>query len=108
MINWKTVIFKTIFFYGFSISLLFLNILIFFLTFGSGASSSRIGEIWYVDFLMNYLPLILPSLFLLYIILISKKNKELIKFNSNIIVLILLIILYIFREEFIGLIMILD
>ena len=105
MINWKTVIFKTILFYGISFLLLFLNILIFFLTFGSGASSSRIGEIWYVDFLMNYLPLILTSLYLIYIIFKAKKSADLMKFNSNIIVLILLIVFYFFREEFINLFM---
>jgi hypothetical protein len=81
----------------------FLIFFFFFLTFGSGEGASRKSEIWYVIFLMNYLPLILPCLYLIYVIYKAKINKELMKFNSNIFVLILLLILYFFKEYFITL-----
>lgn len=105
MINWKSLILKTILFCGISIFLILLNVFILFFAFGSGAESSRISELWYVDFLFNYLPLILPSLYLIYIIFKAKKNKDFIKFNTNIFVLFLLIIFYVLKEEFIDLFM---
>jgi hypothetical protein len=103
MINWKTIIFKTFLFFGISIVLLYINVFILFFTFGSGAESSRVSDLWHVSFLFNYTPLILPSFYLLYLILKFKKNNDLIKFNSNIIVLFLLIILYFYKENIINL-----
>lgn len=46
MRSWKIVILKALLFYGITFLLQFLNVLIFFLTFGSGAEASRISEIW--------------------------------------------------------------
>ena len=99
MINWKIVVLKTLILFIASILLLFLNVLIFFLTFGSGEESTRIGEIWYVDFLFNYLPLLLTSTYLLFTILKSKKDIK-----SNFIVLFLLTMLYLFRDEILNLV----
>jgi len=98
-INWLIVVYKTILLCTLSIALLYLNQLIFFLTWGSGAGASRVSELWYIDFLFNYSPLILLVIYLLFIIINSKKNR----FVNNLIVLFLLFVFYFYRYNFLDL-----
>lgn len=99
-INWSIVTYKTILLCILSIALLFLNQLIFFLIWGSGAGASRVSELWYIDFSFNYSPLILLVIYLLFIIIKHSKNN---RFINNLIVLFLLLVFYFFRYNFLDL-----
>ena len=50
---------RTIFFYGILLLLILIEIFSFFLIFGSGAGASRVSELWYVDLIFNYLPILI-------------------------------------------------
>lgn len=104
MVNFKTILFNTLIFCTISLVLIFLNVLIFFLVFGSGAGASKVAEKSYVNFLLDYLPLFLPILYLVYLIFKFNRNKHIIKRNSFFTVLILLIFFFFIKEHFLSLI----
>ncbi|WP_139856781.1 hypothetical protein [Aequorivita sinensis] len=90
---------RTILFFGILLLLVFIEILAFFLIYGSGATSSRIAELWYVDLILNYLPILLVGGFLVYVITKEYKKQEYVKFKTNLITLLILIFLFSIRNQ---------
>lgn len=84
---------RVIFFLGVLFLMVFIEILAFFLLFGSGAGSGRISDLWYVDLTLNYLPILLVGAFLVFKILKESKRQEYVKFKTNLIVLLILVFL---------------
>jgi|SRR5690606_28107344 len=89
----------TVLFFGILLLLILIEIFVFFLIFGSGASSSRIADLWYVDLILNYTPIILVGGFLVYRIIRKYKKQEYVKFKTNLITLLILIFLFSIRNH---------
>ena len=96
---------KSILFFGILLILFSIEIFAFFLIFGSGASSSRIAELWYVDLILNYLPISLVGGFLVFKVIAKFKKLEYVKFKTNLITLFILILLFLFRNQLENLIL---
>lgn len=90
---------RTIFFYGILLLLILIEIFSFFLIFGSGAGASRVSELWYVDLIFNYLPILIIGGFLVYKIFKEYRNQEYVKFKTNLITLLILILLFSIRNQ---------
>ena len=90
---------RSILFFGIVLLLILIEILVFFLIYGSGATSSRIAELWYVDFILNFLPIILVGGFLIYRIIKTYRKKEYVNFKTNLITLLILIFLFSIRNH---------
>ena len=90
---------RSVLFFGILLLLFFIEILAFFLIYGSGASSSRIAELWHVDLIINYLPITLVGGFLVYRIIKEYRKQEYIKFKTNLITLLILIFLFSIRNQ---------
>jgi hypothetical protein len=90
---------RSVLFFGVVLLLILIEILAFFLIYGSGATSSRIAELWYVDLILNYLPIILVGGFLVYRIIKTYRKKEYVNFKTNLITLLILIFLFSIRNH---------
>lgn len=90
---------RTVLFFGVLLLLILIEILAFFLIYGSGATSSRIAELWYVDLILNYLPIILVGGFLVYRIIKTYRKQEYVNFKTNLITLLILIFLFSIRNQ---------
>lgn len=90
---------RSILFFGILLLLILIEILAFFLIFGSGAGASRISELWYVDLIFNYLPILLVGGFLVYKIIKEYSKQDYVKFKTNLITLLILIFLFSIRNQ---------
>jgi len=90
---------RSVLFFGLALILIFIEILIFFLIFGSGAGSSRVAELWYVDTIINYLPILIAGGMLVYMIVKEYKKQEYVKFKTNVITLLILLFSYLIRNQ---------
>ena len=90
---------RSVLFFGILLLLIFFEILAFFLIYGSGATSSRIAELWYVDLILNYLPILLVGGFLVFKIIQKYKKREYAKLKTNLITLLILILLFSLRNQ---------
>ena len=90
---------RSVLFFAILLLLILIQILAFFLIFGSGAGASRISELWYVELIFNYLPILLVGGFLVYRIIKKYYNGEYVKFKTNLITLFILIMLFSFRSQ---------
>ena len=90
---------RSVLFFGILLFLILIEIFAFFLIFGSGASSSRISELWYVDLIFNYLPILLVGGFLVYRIIKEYRKQEYVNFKTNLITLLILIFLFSIRNQ---------
>jgi len=90
---------RSVLFFGILILLILIQILAFFLIFGSGAGASRVSELWYVELIFNYLPILIVGGFLVYRIIKKYKNGEYVKFKTNLITLLILIFLFSIRNQ---------
>ncbi len=80
--------------------LFFLETLTFFLIYGSGASSSRIAELWYISSILNYLPISFVGSFFIFRIIMEYNKHQYIKFKTNLITLFILILLFSIKIQF--------
>jgi hypothetical protein len=90
---------RSVLFFGILLLLILIEIFAFFLIFGSGVGASRISELWYVDLIFNYLPILFVGGFLAYRIIKEYKKQEYVKFKTNIITLLILIFLFSIRNQ---------
>lgn len=96
--NYKTILITTVVLFAIMILLFLSEIFIFWGIFGEGNSASKISEIGYVAFLLDYFPSITISGFLLIKIILKYKKQEYEKLKTNFIVLFILIILSFIRH----------
>ena len=90
---------RSILFFGILLLLILIEIFTFWGIYGEGATASRISELWYVDLILNYLPIFLVGGFLVYRIINEYKKKEYVKFKTNLITLLIVILLFSIRNK---------
>ncbi|MDN3594314.1 hypothetical protein [Zunongwangia endophytica] len=90
---------RSVLFFGILLLLILIEIFAFFLIYGSGATSSRIANLWYVDLILNFLPILLVGGFLVYRIIKKYKKQEYVNFKTNVITLLILIFLFSIRNQ---------
>jgi len=90
---------RSVLFFGILLFLILIEIFAFWGIYGEGATASRIAELWYVDLILNYLPIVLVGGFLVYRIIKEYRKQEYVKFKTNLITLLILIILFSIRNQ---------
>ena len=96
---------RTVIFFAIIILLFLIEIIAFFLLYGSGASSSRIAELWYVDLIINYLPMLIVGGILIYLIIKEYRKQDYVKFKTNLITLLIVLFLFSIRNQLENLIL---
>ncbi len=92
--DFQSILKYSILFFGLSVIIIFFQVFIFWGIYGEGAESTRIAEIWYVDYIMELLPAIIVIALIIYKILKSY-NYSLTK--TYLTTLIIFVLLYVFR-----------
>lgn len=100
----KSILINTFLFSALAVTISIIQVFVFWFMFGEGAESGRIADLWYVNFILEYLPLVIVSGILSFRTLKRYKNEEFDKVKSNLIVISILIILYLLRYQIINLI----
>jgi len=81
------------------ILLFVIEIFIFWGLYGEGATASRISEHWYVELILDYCPMVLIGSYLLFKMHVNYKNQKYVKSKTNIITFVILILLFLIRNE---------
>lgn len=100
----KNILINSFLFSVLAVIISIIQVFVFWFMFGEGAESGRIADLWCVNLILEYLPLIIVIGILLFRILKRYKNKEFDKVKSNLIVISILIVLYLLRYQIISLI----
>ena len=100
----KNILINTIFYSALAFLIIILQVFIFWFMFGEGAESGRIADLWYVNLILEYLPLVIILSILSFRTLKRYKNKELNKVKANLVTIFILIIIYLLRYQIIDLI----
>ena len=87
-----------------AVAISIIQVFVFWFLFGEGAESGRIADLWHVNFILEYLPLVIVLGVLSIRTLKRYKNKEFDKVKLNLIVISILIVLYLLRYQIINLI----
>lgn len=90
---------RTILFSGLIILIFLIEIIAFFLLYGSGEGSSRIAELWYVDLIINYFPMLIVGGILIYSVIKEYRKQEHVKFKTNLIALSIVLFLFLNRNQ---------
>ena len=90
---------RSVLFFGILLLLILIEIFAFWGIYGEGATASRISELWYVNLILNYLPILLVGGFLVYRIRKEYRKQEYVKFKTNLITLLVLIFLFLIRNQ---------
>ena len=100
----KKILLDTLVFIAIAVLLIVIQVFVFWFMFGAGASSGRIADIWYVNLIMEYLPLVAVILFLIFKTFGRIKKKESDKVKANLVTGAMIIILYLSRYLIISLV----
>jgi hypothetical protein len=90
---------RSVLFFAVLLLLILIEIFVFWGIYGEGATASRISGLWHVDLILNYLPILLVGGFLIYVIIKKYKKQEYVKFKTNVITLLILILLFSIRNQ---------
>lgn len=97
--DYKTIATESIVLFVILLLLFVIEIFTFWGMYGEGANASRISEIWYVEIILDYLPVVIIGGYLMIQIVINFNKQKYIKSKTNIITLVILIILFMLRNE---------
>jgi len=100
----KKILLDTLVFITIAILLIVIQVFVFWFMFGEGASSGRIADLWYVNLILEYLPLAVVVGFLAFKTFGRLKKKESDMVKANLITGSMIIILYLSRYQIISLI----
>ena len=81
-----------------------IQIFIFWLIFGEGAESDRISDLWYVDLILEYFPLVLVLALLAYKVYCRFRAGEIVSAKANFFVIFLILPLYLLRFQVMNII----
>lgn len=81
------------------ILLFVIEIFVFWGIYGEGATASRISELWYVEIILDYFPIILIGSYLMFKTYTNYKNQKYVESKTNIITFVILILLFLIRNE---------
>lgn len=100
----RNIILNTLLFSALAFLIVISQVFVFWFIYGEGAESGRITDLWHVNLILEYLPLVIVLSIILFRTFKRYKNKELEKVKANFITILILIILYLFRYEIMNLI----
>lgn len=100
----KNIILNILLFSALAFLLVILQVFIFWFMYGEGTESGRIADLWYVSLILEYLPLFIILSIISFKTFKRYKDKEFDKVKANLISVLILTVLYLFRYEIINLI----
>lgn len=97
--EYKSIALKSILLFVILILLFLIEVFVFWGIYGEGATASRISEIWYVEIILDYLPIVIIGGYLMCQIFKNFNEQKFIESKTNIITLVILIIIFLMRNE---------
>lgn len=97
--EFKNIVISSLLLFTLLILLFVIEIFVFWGIYGEGATASRISEIWYVEIILTYFPIVLIGSYLIFKTYTNYKNQKYVKSKTNIITLMILILLFLIRNE---------
>ena len=97
--EYKSIAIKSILLCLILILLFVIEIFVFWGFYGEGATASRISEIWYVEIILDYLPIFIIGGYLMSQIFSNFNEQKYIESKTNIITLVILIVVFFMRNE---------
>jgi magnesium-transporting ATPase (P-type) len=97
--DYKRIVIASILLIAVTLLLYLIEIFGFWGIYGEGATASRISELWYVDLILNFSPIVLVGGFLIYKIWSSYKQEEYVKYKTYLITVLILIIVYALKGQ---------
>jgi hypothetical protein len=97
--EYKNIAIRSILLFALLILLFVIEIFIFWGIYGEGASASKISELWYVELILDYLPITIICGYLVFIFLVSYKKQKYIESKTTLITLVILIVLFLIRNK---------
>lgn len=97
--EYKSIAISSALLFALLILLFVIEIFVFWGIYGEGATASRISELWYVEIILDYLPIILIGGYLVFKTYTNYKNQKYIESKTNIITLVILFVLFLIRNE---------
>jgi hypothetical protein len=102
--DYKSIAINSAILFALLILLFVIEIFVFWGIFGEGATASRISELWYVEIILDYLPIVLIGGYLMFKSYTNYKNQKYVESKTNIITLVILILLFLIRNNILKLI----
>lgn len=100
----KNILINTFLFSAIAVTISIIQVFVFWFIYGEGAESGRIADLWYVNLILEYSPLVIVLSFLTFRTLKLYKIKESYKVKINLITMLIFVILYLLRYQIINLI----
>ena len=97
--EYKSIVIRSVLLFALLISLFVIEIFVFWGIYGEGASASRISELWYVEIILDYIPIVLIGGYLLFKTYTNYKNQKYAESKTNIITLVILILLFLIQNK---------
>lgn len=96
--DYKDLFLSTIVFSAFLMAVFIFEIFFVWLVIGTH-NADKIEKIWFANLILNYFPLIIISSILLFRINKRKLNKDWVRYKTNLITLLIIIVLYLLRNQ---------
>ena len=97
--EYKSIAISSALLFALLILLFAIEIFVFWGIYGEGATASRISELWYVEIILDYFPIVLIGSYLIFKTYTNYKNQKYVESKTNIITLVILILLFLIRNE---------
>jgi hypothetical protein len=97
--EYKNIAISSALFFTLLILLFVIEIFAFWGIYGEGATASRVSELWYVEIILDYLPIVIIGGYLGLKTFANYKNQKYIESKTNLITLVILILLFTIRNE---------
>lgn len=97
--DYKNIIIGSTLLLALMLLLFVIEIFVFWGIFGEGASAGRISELWYVEIILDYLPILMIDGYLISKAVANYRNQKYIEFKTNTITVLILILLFLIRDE---------
>ena len=97
--EYKNIAINSAFLFAIIILLFLIEIFVFWGIYGEGATASRISELWYVEIILEYFPIVLIGGYLMFKTYTNYKSQKYVESKTNIITLMILILLFLIRND---------
>lgn len=97
--EYKNIAIISVLLFALLILLIVIEIFVFWGIYGEGATASRISELWYAEIILDYLPIAIIGGYLVSKTFTNYKKQKYIKSKTNIITLVIVILLFLIRNE---------
>lgn len=100
----KNILINTLLFSVIAVTISIIQVFVFWFMYGEGAESGRIADLWYVNLILEYFPLVVVLSFLTFRTFRLYKINESNNVKINLITILIFVILYLLRYQIINLI----